>query len=73
MISNNVTKQVSITENVKYIDIRDSNIDDWVEAILNVKAPDKDKAFATINESRFNIEKATQALLDIYNSQVDYN
>ena len=68
LISANVTRQVSITDSVKYIDINDSNIDEWAEAIQQIKVCDREKAFFAICESEFNIQIATKALLEIYNS-----
>ena len=66
LISNNVTKQVSITENVKYINIQESNIDEWADALLNVYECDKQKAFNDVNNSEFNIENSVKILLSTY-------
>ena len=37
VISNKITKEVNITENVKFLNIEDKDIDEWVKEILKVK------------------------------------
>ena len=65
-ISSNVTRQVSITEKVKYIGIQDDDVAEWVENILNIKSIDRKSDFDKIRISDFNIENSKEKLLSIY-------
>lgn len=65
-ISDSVTKQVSITDSVRYLGIKDDDITKWVESILNIEEFNRTADFYKICGSEFNIKNSIEKLLSIY-------
>ena len=67
VVSDTVTKQVNITNNIEYVGIQDVNITDWVERILNsAKLTGRECWAKAVGSTIYNIDNCIKELYGIY-------
>ena len=68
VVSDTVTKQISLTQTMQYVGIEDTDIDAWISCILRFADTENDRsAYADVMKaSDFNIENCTEKLMRIY-------
>lgn len=64
LMSDNITKEVQITDQAIYLSI--SNINNWVEEILKIKKLDRKSNMALLSESVYNLENEVKKLEKYY-------
>ncbi len=67
-VSDRVTREVDVTNETKFIGIDDSDVERWVEALLDAKNRERDRSACAkiMLESGWNIDNCAEALLEIY-------
>ena len=67
VVSDTVTRQVNITNNIEYVGIQDANITDWVEQIVNsAKLTGRECWAEAIGCTIYNIDNCIKELYGIY-------
>ena len=71
ILSSKITREVEITQNVKFIDIEEKNIDEWCKNILKYKMFERENLENEVSKSGYNIEeevcKFEKILLEVVN------
>ncbi len=70
IVSDTVTKEVNVTQNIQYIGIGENDIDVWVSELRKSKAMNFERSGWSryIEKSKFNIDNSINKLLELYRS-----
>lgn len=69
-VSDRVTREVDVTNDMRFIGIEEDDVERWADALLSVKNCESDRSVyaKTMLESGWNIDNCAEALLEIYRS-----
>ena len=65
-MSNRVTKEVDITGNVIYLDLKKNSLDEWADTILNNASYDRKNMKNIIVDAGYSIKTEAKKLQEIY-------
>lgn len=65
LLSDRITKDVAMTNGVKYISL-ETSYDDWAEEAIHSKKADRTEYNKIMSQSKFDINKSTTIVFDIY-------
>ena len=66
VMSNRVTKEVDITGNVIYLDLKKNSLDEWADTILNNASYDRKNMKNIIVDAGYSIKTEAKKLQEIY-------
>ncbi|MDU2202899.1 MAG: glycosyltransferase family 1 protein, partial [Anaerococcus hydrogenalis] len=68
LLSKNISKDVKITKNVKFISIDDRN--EWIKSIINNFEYERENLYKIIDEQGFNILSTSKFLEEFYKNLI---